>query len=146
MFDLMPFRRRRRGELEDKDNAFDSLVSDFFSDMLDVADLGFKTDIREDKDNYYIEAELPGLSKEDINIELDNDSLIISATNEDVHEEEEENYLRRERRTGTYQRAFTIDNVKEDKISAEYEDGILKVQLPKEDQGEAHRRKVIDIE
>ena len=146
MFDLVPFRRRGRGnKLDETEDTFDSLVSDFFSDMLDVADIGFKTDIREDEDNYYIEAELPGLNKDDINIKLEEDNLVISATNEEVQEEEDENYIRRERRTGTYQRAFRIDNVKEDEITAEYEDGILEVTLPKEEQGETQKRRVIDI-
>ena len=142
MFDLIPF--RRRGELENREDNFNSLVNDFFSDVMDMADMGFKTDISEDDSNYYIEAELPGLSKDDINLELDDNSLIISATNKEERKEENENYIRRERRTGTYQRAFQIDNVKEEEIEAEYEDGILKIQLPKEEEGRTKKR-VIDI-
>ena len=142
MFDLIPF--RRRGELEDREDDFNSLVNDFFSDVMDMADMGFKTDIKEDDSNYFIEAELPGLSKEDINLELNENHLIISATNEEERKEEKENYIRRERRTGSYQRAFQIDNVKEDEIEAEYEDGILKIQLPKKEEGRAQKR-VIDI-
>lgn len=145
---LMPFRKNRgkRSLVERGEDPFNSLISDFFSDMVDVADIGFKTDIREDKDNYYIEAELPGLSKEDINLEIEENNLIISATNEDVREEKNDVYLRRERRTGKYQRAFAIDKVKEDDIKAEYNDGILTVTLPKETPGETGKRRVIDIE
>ncbi|MFW6269475.1 MAG: Hsp20/alpha crystallin family protein [Bacillota bacterium] len=144
MFDLVPFRRHGRGEVDEQDDPFNALVSDFFSDVMDMADIGFKTDIKEDENNYYIEAELPGLSKEDINLELDNDRLIISATNEEKREREEENYIRRERRTGTYQRAFQIENVEEDAIEAEYEDGILKILLPKKEPGK-DRKRVINI-
>ncbi|MFW5788285.1 MAG: Hsp20/alpha crystallin family protein [Halanaerobiales bacterium] len=144
MFNLVPFRNRRRNQVSEREDPFYSLVSDFFSDVMDVADLGFKTDIKEDENNYYIEAELPGLSKEDIKIEIDDDNLIISATNEKIEEEEKENYLRRERRSGTYQRSFRLDNVNEDGIEAEYEDGILNVVLPKEEPGKPQKR-VIDI-
>lgn len=144
MFDLVPFRNRRRNRVAEREDPFYSLVSDFFSDVMDVADLGFKTDIREDKENYYIEAELPGLSKDDIQIEIDNDNLIISATNEKVEEEKEENYIRRERRSGTYQRSFRLDNVNENEIEAEYNDGILNVVLPKKEPGKPDKR-VIDI-
>ena len=144
MFNLVPF-RRRGNRVQESDDAFDSLVSDFFSDMMDVADIGFKTDIREDENNFYIEAELPGLDKEDINVEIDDDRLVISATNEDIRKEREEDYIRRERRTGTYQRSFGINNVREDEIEASYEDGILEVRLPKEETGKTRKRRVIDI-
>ena len=143
MFNLVPF-HRRRNEVEEREDPLDSLVSNFFSDVMDFADLGFKTDIKEDEDSYYIEAELPGLDKEDINIELDGDVLTISATNQQVQEEEKENFIRRERRTGTYQRSFSLENVKEEDIEAEYEDGILKIELPKKEPGKSKRR-VIDI-
>ncbi|MFW6308576.1 MAG: Hsp20/alpha crystallin family protein [bacterium] len=144
MFNMVPFRRRGNKEVEEYEDPFSSLMSDFFGDFMDMADVGFKTDIKEDEDNYFIEAELPGLNKEDINLEIDENRLIISAQNETVNEEENENYIRRERRTGRYQRAFGLQNVKQDEIEAEYEDGILKVTLPKEESGK-QRRRVIDI-
>ncbi|MFW5976454.1 MAG: Hsp20/alpha crystallin family protein [Bacillota bacterium] len=144
MFDLVPFRRDNR-KVEESEDPFNALVSDFFGDVMDMADRGFKTDIKEDKKNFYIEAELPGLNKKDINLELDNDRLIISATNEEERKDDGENYIRRERRTGTYQRAFQVENVKTDEIEAEYKDGILKIVLPKETPGKT-RKRVIDIQ
>lgn len=143
MFDLVPF-RRRRGEVSESEDPFESMVSDFFSDVMDVADLGFKTDIKEDEENYYIESELPGLDRDDIQVEIDDNTLIISATNEEEVEKEETNYIRRERRSGTYQRTFRLDNVNEDNIEAEYNDGILNITLPKEEPGKPEKR-VIDI-
>lgn len=145
MFDLMPFRRRRKNQPSDMDETFDSLVSDFFSDVADMADRGFKTDIKEDEDNFYVEAELPGMNRDDISVEVEDDNLIISASREETNEEKEEDYLRREIRTGSFQRVFRLDNVNEDNISAEYTDGLLKIQLPKEEPGKEDR-KVIDIE
>ena len=144
MFNLVPFRRRKRNLPGDFDSTFDSLVSDFFSDVVDLADVGFKTDIKEDEDSYYIEAELPGMNRDDINIELEDNNLIISAHNEETDEVEEENYIRKERRSGSYQRVFPLENVKTDDISATYEDGLLNITLPKEEPGREKRR-VIDI-
>jgi len=133
MFDLVPFRNRRRGEVEEgKGDPFNSLVNEFFSDAFNAIDTkSFKTDVKETDENYIIESELPGLSKEDINIEITDNYLTISAQNEEKFEEEKENYIRRERRTGSFQRVFQIDNVKEDEIDAKYENGILEVTLLK---------------
>lgn len=144
MFDMVPFGRRRRRQLSEGEDPFDSLLSDFFSDAMDLADVGFKTDIREDQENYYIESELPGMKKEDINIEIQDDNLVISANREETDETEEENYLRREIRRGSFQRVFRLDNVQEEKIEAEYDNGLLKVTMPKAEPGREEKR-VIDI-
>jgi len=146
MFDLVPFRNRRRGEVEEgKGDPFNSLVNEFFSDAFNAIDTkSFKTDVKETDENYIIESELPGLSKEDINIEITDNYLTISAQNEEKFEEEKENYIRRERRTGSFQRVFQIDNVKEDEINAKYENGILEVTLPKKEK-QTPKKKTIDI-
>ncbi|HKL74847.1 MAG TPA: Hsp20/alpha crystallin family protein [Halanaerobiales bacterium] len=146
MFDLVPFRNRRRGEVEEgKGDPFNSLVNEFFSDAFNAIDTkSFKTDVKETDENYIIESELPGLSKEDINIEITDNYLTISAQNEEKFEEEKENYIRRERRTGSFQRVFQIDNVKEDEIDAKYENGILEVTLPKKEK-QTPKKKTIDI-
>jgi len=146
MFDLVPFRNRRRGEVEEgKGDPFNSLVNEFFSDAFNAIDTkSFKTDVKETDENYIIESELPGLSKEDINIEITDNYLTISAQNEEKFEEEKENYIRRERRTGSFQRVFQIDNVKEDEIDAKYENGILEVTLSKKEK-QTRKKKTIDI-
>ncbi|MFW6266401.1 MAG: Hsp20/alpha crystallin family protein [Halanaerobiales bacterium] len=144
MFDLVPFRNRRRGDLEERD-PFNDLVSDFFSDAFNMFDTtSFKTDVRETDEEYIIEAELPGLDRDDINVALDDNYLTISATNKEEVEDEGENYIRRERRTGSYQRRFYCENVKEDEVEAEYNNGILKVTLPKEEKKKT-TGKTIDI-
>ena len=146
MFDLVPFRNRRRGEVEEREgDPFNSLVNEFFSDAFNAIDTrSFKTDVKENDDEYVIESELPGLEKDDINIEITDNYLTISAHNEEKIEEENENYIRRERRTGSFQRVFQIDNVKEDEIDAKYENGILMVTLPKKEKS-APKKKTIDI-
>ena len=144
MFNLVPFRNRNRGELEERD-PFDEMVSDFFDDAFRMIDTSFKTDIKERENDFLIEAELPGLDKEDINIELTDDNhLIVSAVNQQENREEGEDYIRRERRKGRYQRSFYIENVKEDEIDASYDNGILEVVLPKKEKTRPSSR-TIDI-
>ncbi len=144
MFDLVPFRRQNKKVVEN-DDPFAYLFSNFFNDALDVASVSFKTDVKENENEYIVQAELPGVKKEDINLELDDNYLTISVNNKEEHTEKKENYIRRERRTGSFQRAFYMENVKEDEIKAKYNDGILEIKLPKENPGKSDR-KIIDIE
>ncbi|MTI62126.1 MAG: Hsp20/alpha crystallin family protein [Firmicutes bacterium] len=144
MFDLIPFRNRRHGKVSELEDSFNSLFSNFFNDFMDISGFSFKADIKEEEDKYCIEAELPGLNKEEINVELNDGRLLISASRNEVVEKDEDNYIYRERSTGKFQRSFQLENVKEDEISAEYKNGILKIELPKEEPG-MKRRRVIDI-
>lgn len=143
MFDLVPFRRRSR-EMQGQD-PMESLINSFFDDSFTSMAANFKADIIEKEDKYVIEAELPGMHKDDIELEIDNDRLTISANQTEEVKEEEENYIRRERRSGSYQRSFYIDNVNEDDIKASYDNGILKIDLPKEEPTKPKRR-AIEIE
>ena len=113
-------------------------------DFMDLTRSGFKTDIKETDDNFIIEAELPGLTKDDITLEIEENRLTISVQEEDEIEQETEDYIRKERRTGSYQRSFRINNVQEDAIEAEYNNGILEIMLPKQEPGKDTRR-TIDI-
>ncbi|SFL96528.1 Hsp20/alpha crystallin family protein [Halanaerobium salsuginis] len=146
MFDLVPFRNRnRRNVVERDDDPFNSLVSGFFDDVMDFAGRSFRADIRESEDEYTIEAEMPGMKKEDISLEINDDYLTISAEHNEENEEKNENYIRRERRIGKYSRSFYLENVEQDNIKAEYNDGILQVHLPKTEKMPVKKR-TIDIE
>lgn len=146
MFDLIPFRNRsRRDVVEREGDPFNSLVSDFFGDVMDFAGRSFRADIKESDDEYTIEAEMPGMKKEDIQLEINDDYLTISAVQSEEKEEKNENYIRRERRQGKYTRSFYLENVNQDDIRAEYDEGILKVHLPKEEKTPVKKR-TIDIE
>lgn len=131
MFDLVPFRRRNKDLFEVKD-FFDNFFNNFGRFELDnTGSRGFRTDIKETDNEYIILAELPGVNKDDINIELYENYITITASNNEIIEEEKNNYIRRERRCGKFQRSFTISNVDSDKIQANYENGILEIKLPK---------------
>ena len=86
-----------------------------------------KTDIKEKKDKYVIEMDLPGFEKENIKLELNNGYLTISGKQENKIDEEEEKYVHKERFYGECTRSFFVgDNIKEEDIDAEFKNGILK--------------------
>ena len=95
------------------------------------ADREFRTDVRDENDAYTIEAELPGFAKEDINVDVANDVLTITAERKPVENGGE--YICRERLFGTFSRSFDVSSVKVDGISVRYENGLLTLTLPKKD-------------
>ena len=94
-----------------------------------------RTDVIEKEDSYQLEAELPGFNKEDIKVDLKNDTLTISASHNENKDEKDENgkYIRRERRSSSYQRSFHVEGLKPEDISAQYKNGVLTVHLPKKE-------------
>lgn len=134
MFDIIPF--RRNNSLARKGDEFQNLFDNFFNNnFFNNANLAlgsdFTVDLKEDEKNYIIEADLPGISKENIEISYNNNYLTISAKREDSLEDRGENYVRREKKYGQYKRSFYIDNTVEYKIEASFKDGVLKIILPK---------------
>ena len=94
-----------------------------------------KTDIQEHEDGYTLEMDLPGFKKEEIQIELNNGYMTISAAkglDEDEKDKKSGKYIRRERYTGSCQRSFYVgEDVTEEDIKAEFKHGILKLFVPK---------------
>lgn len=110
----------------------DDFERSFFNNSVSGAPR-FRCDISEKDGSYLLEAELPGFSKEDINVELDGEVLTISATHKNENEKKDEkgNYIRRERRYGSYSRSFDLTGIDTDHISADYKNGVLELTLPK---------------
>jgi HSP20 family protein len=92
-------------------------------------------DIREDAGNYIVEAELPGMKKEEIAVELEHNVLSIKGERKFERKQESENYHFVERSYGTFYRSFSLPkNVDGERISAEYKDGVLHVAIPKKEE------------
>lgn len=129
MFDILPFGQRQK----DLFSYLDNFDKDFFGDTSGFIST-FRSDILDKGDKYVLQAELPGFDKEDINIDIDGDFLTISAEHNEEKEEsdKDKNYVRRERKYGSFSRRFDISNIKHDEISAEYKNGILELDLPKQ--------------
>lgn len=143
MFDMMPFERRNSMARFDPFRELENFEKSFFSDFGG----GFRTDIKDKGDHFELEADLPGVKKEDIAVDIDGDCLTISAQRDSQREEknDQEQYVRRERSYGSYSRSFDISNVKSEEISGSYENGVLKLVLPKRSPtGSASRR--LDIQ
>jgi HSP20 family protein len=97
-------------------------------------------DLYEKDDCVMIKAELPGVDKNDINIDLKDRLLTLSGERTHDKEVNEENYYRRERSYGKFQRTFTLPaDVDSDKIKAEFKDGVLQIEIPKPEEKKAKK-------
>ena len=123
-------------------------LDDFFDDFerMPVAKHhDMKCDIYESNGNYNIEMDIPGYDKKDITIECEDGILTISAekNNETEEKDEDKKYIRRERVYGKISRTFNFTDIDEEAINAEFDNGILKVTVPKTTKKESKR--VIEI-
>ena len=116
-----------------------NLFNDFKSNLI-------KTDIHETDNEYIVEAELPGISKDNIQVTYEDGVLTISGQQQTdtVDEDKKGKLIRSERSLTSVQRQYLLENVKEDEIKASYSDGVLKVTLPKDSNKEI--KKSIPIE
>ena len=137
----------------------ESLLDNFFDDFAGApkSNLRFatpsnsimKTDIRETDTHYELEIELPGYRKEDVQAELKDGYLVISAKNERVTEDTgNKEYIRRERFYGTSSRSFYVGkDIRQEDISARFENGVLMLSVPKHVQKPVEEeKKYISIE
>lgn len=126
------------------DDAFDDLFRGFFMRpvrMEGVPEVQIKMDVKEDDKGYTVHAEMPGVKKDDIHVNIDGNQVAISAEIKQEKEEKEgEKVLRSERYYGKVSRAFTLgQDVDEDAASAKYSDGVLELMLPKKAVAKAKR-------
>ena len=96
----------------------------------------FKTDVADEGDHYLLEADLPGFEKKDIHLDVNGDVLRVHAERHSRFEEKdkENKVVRMERSFGSYDREFDISGIKAEEIKAKYENGVLKLVLPKKEQ------------
>lgn len=108
---------------------------------------GMKADVREKEDAYIIDAEMPGMDKDDVVIDITDRTLTISVKMDEQSEQKDEEgrYLRRERRQGAFRRSFSLENVKADEIKAEMKNGVLSIYCPKKAKTMPNSRR-IDID
>ena len=140
MFDLTPYRQNHGHQ----NNALSKFARNFLGndfealfDHVDSFPSSFRVDLRENDKEYVLEADLPGINKEDISLRYENNYLTISAKRNEMQEvKNEKNYVRRERRFGQFQRSVYIDNIEEDKIDAKFNQGVLTVTLQKSDKAQ----------
>ena len=108
-----------------------------------------KTDIREHDNGYEVDIDLPGFKKDEINLELENGYLTVSAAKGLDKDEKDDKgkYIRRERYAGAMRRSFYVgDTLTQEDIKAKYENGILSISIPKKDAQAVETKKTIAIE
>ncbi|WP_274421452.1 Hsp20/alpha crystallin family protein [Blautia sp. XA-2221] len=108
-----------------------------------------KTDIREKDDSYELDVDLPGFKKDEIKVQLKDGYLTLSAAKglDKDHKDKEGNYIRRERYAGTMTRSFFVgEDVSQEDIHAKYEDGILRLSVPKKAPKKIENTSYISIE
>ena len=109
-----------------------------------------KTDVRETDNSYELDIDLPGFKKEDVSLKLDSGYLTISAAKgleKDEKEKKDGKYIRRERYEGQCSRSFYVgDGIQAKDVNAKFEDGILRLQLPKNEAKKLENNKYIAIE
>ncbi|HXH19121.1 MAG TPA: Hsp20/alpha crystallin family protein [Chitinophagales bacterium] len=100
-----------------------------------------------EKDNEFdVEVAAPGMKKEDFHVTCDDGMLTIKAEREEKKEEKEKNYTRREYNYNSFERSFTLpESVKADQVKAKYEDGVLRLTLPKKEEAKARPKREIKI-
>ncbi len=146
MFGLTPFdnnyvTRRRGRDITDVHN----LIDDFFDNgnlmTTNFHTDSFKMDIRENEETYMIDAELPGISKDEIKIDYENNQLSISVQREvNKDDSKDDKYIHRERRFSSMQRAVYLPNIATEDISATFKDGVLEIVAKKMKEDEVSSR------
>lgn len=150
MFGMIPYRSNRNVAPR---GFFDDFTSDFFKPFFEGFGMmrpeqAMKVDVKDEGDRYTLEADMPGVSKDDLKIELSNGMLTISADYDEKKEEkgEDDKYVYRERRCGSLRRSFNVEGIREDDITAEFKDGVLKLNLPKQETKAIPEAKTIQIQ
>ncbi len=157
MFEIRPYHRNNNEDYYDPFHEMDEFERHFFDrpfgrhfdrpfdHRFDAPPMPmFKTDIKDEGDKYELYADLPGFEKGDINLDINGDVLTISAERHSEHEEKDQKnkYIRCERSYGSYTRQFNISGVDDEGIKAKYEDGVLKITLPKKTEHEKQGRRL----
>lgn len=137
MFELRPYNHRNNRIANNPWHELDEFEKNFFSNPFDFFESdafgGFRTDIKDQGDSYLLEADLPGFDKKDIHLDLNGDTLSINAQRHSEHEEKDKKnkYIRCERSYGSYRRDFDVSMIDAQNIKAKYDNGVLKLTLPK---------------
>ena len=145
---------KRNGGLH---NSFPALFNDFFNrELFDWGESNFSTtgttlpavNIKETNEAFEVEMAAPGMNKNDFKIELEGNLLTISSeTNKETEEKEGDRYSRREFSYQSFQRSFTLakDVLDSDKINAKYEDGVLRLLIPKKEEAKQKPPRLIEV-
>ena len=119
------------------------LLREWFDGDNQVAAFTPRVDVTENKDNFVVRAELPGLKQEEVKLTLEHNMLTLSGEKRYEEKSDEANYHRRESRYGKFERSFRLtDNIDRSNIVADYKDGVLSITLPKTKEAQSQEIKI----
>ncbi|MDR2670485.1 MAG: Hsp20/alpha crystallin family protein [Oscillospiraceae bacterium] len=150
MAGLIPFNRKNSGltrtgaGVEDFYNMLDDFFSDSWFSGRNLSRDTFKIDIEETDAGYRVEADLPGIKRDEIDLGIEDDNLCITVNRTEEVNKDGKNYIHRERRASSMSRRVRLANAKLDAIKAKLQDGVLTVTIPKDEKTASSRK--IDIE
>ena len=133
MAGLVPFNRKNliNSSFTDFYNMLDDFFSDAWAPRRSLYRDTFKIDVQENEKEYIIDAELPGVSKDEINVELNEGRLTISVNREENIEEENKNYIHKERRCCSMSRGIYLADAAKKGVKARLDNGVLRITVPK---------------
>lgn len=145
MYTLVPYRKTARIQNETLLNPFfqDPYFRSFFRNSFQ--DLEIKVDIHEKEDSFLMEAEMPGVSEDRINLSVENDVLKVSADLESENKKEGQDCYYSERHMGHIERHFNLEGIDGKAINADYRNGVLYINLPKIKKAEQETARKIPI-
>ena len=155
MFSIIPYRAHHNMTQRPARGFFDDFSNDFFRPFFEGgfgemmrAQSQMKVDVTDEGDHFLLEADLPGMTKDNVKIEVENGVLTLCAeSNAETEEKNEEGkYVYRERRYGSMRRSFNVEGIREDDITAEFKDGVLRLTLPKQEQQPLPAARTIEIQ
>jgi len=147
MAGLIPFNRKNditTSAIEDFRNMLDDFFADAWPFRRSLSADTFKIDVQDNKTEYVVEAELPGVRKEDLSITLDDGRLTIAAAKNETIEEKNKNYIHTERRYSSMSRSIMLADAESSGIKAKLDNGLLTVCVPKKNKPSSQI--VIDVE
>src|SRR5699024_10153583 len=120
------------------DRFFDNFFTNFMGND------NFQVDIKEKDNSYEVKADLPGFDKENLDVDYDDGILTIVANRSSVTEDKDEegNFLRKERSSQSYRRQFMLKGIDEEKIEANFKDGVLNLELPKTSKEDKEKKRI----
>lgn len=148
MANLIPFNWKKNQIRNHGFDGFSNMLEDFFEDDFfgrrSLVNDSFKIDLRDNGKEYLVEAEVPGVKKEEIDISYDANCLKISLNKEENIDKSENNYIHRERRLSSMERRIMLADVDEKGIKAKVDEGLLIITLPKKNADEKALKITID--
>jgi HSP20 family protein len=129
---MMPY--RKNNALKNRETYLNPFSDDFFRSFfdMDAFEGALRVDVKDEGDHYLMEADMPGVKKDDIHVDVDGGVLTISTEYDESKDDKKDDYVCRERRWGGACRSFNVEGVKEEDIKAEFKDGVLRLTLPKQ--------------